>query len=179
MRFRVPDNMRLREVTDKDHEWLVELHNDPDVLYNLTNPQPIRLIDHMAWWERIQADPKEKRLVFEVDDSRVGFTKFYSIDRVNGNCVLGADIHRDHRGKGLAKHMWSLMLEGAFAHWRLYRVSLTTAEYNRIGQRVYQRLGFKEEGRLVQSLKRGDKHFDQIAMYMLRPDWMVMEFEDG
>ena len=177
MRTWVPATMQLREVKDDDHEWLVELHNDPDVLYNLTNPQPIRLIDHMAWWERIRSNPHERRFIFEVDGARVGFTKFYTIDRINSSCVLGADIHKDHRGKGLAKFMWNLMLEQVFALWRLHRVSLTTAEYNRIGQRVYQNLGFKEEGRMVQSLKRGDRYFDQICMSMLRPDWVAMEIE--
>jgi RimJ/RimL family protein N-acetyltransferase len=185
MRVWVPPNMCLRDVQDDDHQFLVDLHNDPVVLQNVTRPTVITLSEHMAWWERIRSDPHEKRLVFTVDQERVGFTKFYSIDYVNRGCILGADIHRDHRGKGLAKFMWSLMLEKCFmgrivpaSHHRgreLHRASLMTAEFNEIALRVYKKLGFKEEGRLTQALCREGRYHDGICMYMLRPDWLAME----
>jgi RimJ/RimL family protein N-acetyltransferase len=164
--------MQLRSVEPGDHEWLVELHNDPEVLHNLTDPQPITMDQHMAWWDRTCIDPQQLRLIFTVNDERVGFTKFYNIDRVNHNCVLGADIHHDHRGKGYAKNMWAMMLNVSFLSLQMYRVSLTTAEYNAIGQRVYRALGFKEEGRLVKSLYRDGAFHDQLCMYMLRDDWL-------
>lgn len=172
MKHCVPDNMGLVPVTDHDHEWLVELHNDPEVLRNLTHPNPIQMKDHLTWWEGIRHDPREQRWIFKVDGERVGFTKFYSIDRVNKNCVLGADIHKLHRGKGLAKFMWSAMLDHAFASLRVHRVSLTTADYNNIGYRVYTQLGFRSEGTLHESLFRSDEYYDQFCMYMLRSDWM-------
>ena len=161
----------LRPVEDSDHEWLVELHNDPVVLHNMTHPQPITMAHHLAWWEKIRHDHRQLRLIFVMDGKRVGFTKFYGIDRANQNCVLGADIHGDFRGQGLAKVMWSLMLRKCFDELGLHRVSLTTAEYNTVGRRVYEGLGFKDEGRLVQSLFRDGKFHDQILMYLLREDW--------
>lgn len=164
--------MQLRGVMPDDHEWLVELHNDPLVLHNLTDPSPITMDQHMAWWERTIGDPKQLRLIFTVDGKRVGFTKFYAIDRANRNCVLGADIHKDHRGKGYARSMWAMMLNVSFISLGMHRVSLTTAEYNEVGQRVYRGLGFKEEGRLVKSLYRDEAFHDQICMYMLADDWL-------
>ena len=163
--------MQLRPVEDSDHSWLVELHNDPEVLYNLTHPQSITMEQHLAWWGKVSQDQRQLRLVFVVDNARVGFAKFYDIDHTNNNCVLGGDIHRDFRGRGLAKHMWTLMLQRCFEEMSLNRVSLTTAEYNEVGKHVYQKLGFKEEGRLTQSLYRDNQYWDQICMYMLREDW--------
>jgi len=163
--------MLLRPVDEDDHAWLVELHNDPEVLHNLTHPQPITMAQHLAWWTKISHDQRQLRLVFVVDNFRVGFTKFYDIDLSNNNCVLGADIHKDHRGQGLAKYMWSLMLERCFKGMQLNRVSLTTASYNDVGQRVYRKLGFITEGRLTQSLYRDNQYWDQICMYMLRENW--------
>ena len=164
--------MILRNVTDDDHEFLLALHNDPDVLKNLTHPEQITIAQHLAWWEKIKTNPTQRRLIFEVNGERVGFAKFYDIDPTNKSCVLGGDIHKDHRGKGFAKHMWSLMLDQCFYEpLFLHRVSLTTAAYNEIGHRVYRGLGFEEEGRLVESLWRGDKFHDQICMYMLDTHW--------
>jgi len=168
----IPGNMRLRHVLNDDHEFLVDLHNDPEVLYNITHPLPITLQQHYAWWEQIVEDPKQLRLIFTVDGARVGFTKFYDIDTVNGNCVLGADIHRDHRGKGYAKYMWARMLDWSFFNLNLHRVSLTTATYNPIGMHVYTKIGFKREGMLIESLCRDGEYHDQVGMYMLRQDWV-------
>lgn len=157
-----------------DHKWLVELHNDPTTLLHVTNPKPVTLMEHLVWWrDFIDNNPKEQRFIFCVDDVNVGFTKFYKIDRENRCCVLGADIHPNFRGQGYAKHMWALMLDHCFDTLDLHRVGLTTATYNKIGQKVYHRLGFFEEGRHVQSLYRDGEFHDEICMYMLRTDWLI------
>jgi RimJ/RimL family protein N-acetyltransferase len=67
--------------------------------------------------------------------------------------------------------MWQLMLHVCFNELSLHRVSLTTASYNLIGQRVYKNLGFKEEGRQIESLYREEKYHDSICMYLLKQDW--------
>lgn len=161
----------LRPVDDTDHEWLVSLHNDPVVLRNLTHPQPITMAHHHAWWDKVSHDRRQLRLVFESDSHRAGVAKFYDIDRANSCCVLGADLHHEFRGLGLAKHMWALMLTRAFDGMGLHRVSLTTAEYNEPARHVYKGLGFKEEGRLIESLFRDGRYWDQVCMYMLDVDW--------
>jgi RimJ/RimL family protein N-acetyltransferase len=171
MKLVVPPHMKLRSVDVDDHEWLVGLHNDPVVLRNMTHPQSITIAHHLAWWEKISHDDRQLRLVFEVDGARAGFAKFYDIDHVNRNCVLGGDVHKDHRGLGYAKHMWTLMLQLCFDTMDLHRVGLTTAEYNVIGRQVYHNLGFREEGRLAQSLYRDGKFHDTLCCSMLKDAW--------
>lgn len=161
----------LKEVSSNDHQFLVDLHNDPVVLHNLTNNEPITLEQHIKWWDRIIHSNTELRLIFTVDGCNAGFTKFYSIDHANHCCVLGADLHKEYRGKGYAKPMWTLMLDRCFNDLNLHRVSLTTASYNLIAHKVYKNLGFKEEGRLTESLLRDGVYHDQIAMFLLRKDW--------
>lgn len=162
----------LQKVTDNDLMWLLELHNDPEVLQNLTDPRPITFEQHLQWWNNTKNNKKEERLIFYVNDDRVGFTKFYGIDKNNFNCCLGADIHKDHRGKGYAKHMWHAMLEHCFYDLTMHRVWLTTADYNEIAQKVYKRVGFLEEGKRYQSLLRFGKWCDEIQMYVTKDmDW--------
>lgn len=161
----------LKKIVDEDHQWLVELHNDPIVLHNITNPTPISFEDHLNWWNSIKYSSKEIRLIFSIDGNNVGFTKFYSIDKENSNCVLGADIHKNYRSKGYAKIMWSMMLDHCFYVLNLHRVSLSTASYNSIAIKVYESLGFKIEGIQTQSLKRNNKFYDQICMFMLKDMW--------
>jgi RimJ/RimL family protein N-acetyltransferase len=161
----------LRQITPDDHKFLVDLHNDPIVLRNLTHPNPISIKQHVEWWNRISHDPQQLRLIFMVNDQRVGLAKFYDIDKDNQSCALGGDIHVTHRGCGYAKHMWNLMLKVCFDDLKLHRVWLTTASFNMIAIHVYHSLGFKDEGIQVQSLYRDGKFHDQICMYMLREQW--------
>jgi diamine N-acetyltransferase len=161
----------LRNIESIDHEWLIELHNDPEVLYNLTNPQPITLESHMKWWKSIECSNTQKRFIFTINDQPIGLSKIIDIDYNNNNCMLGADIHKDFRGMGYAKILWGCMLEYCFESLKLHRVGLTTAVYNIRAQHIYKKLGFKEEGRLIGHLYRDNNYFDQILMYMLYDDW--------
>jgi len=106
------------------------------------------------------------------EHDKIGIVKFYSIDHENRNCVLGADIHKDFRGKGFAKPMWNMMLHHCFDELNLHRVSLTTAEFNFIAQKVYMQLGFKIEGTMKESLFRNGKFWDQICMSLIRKQWL-------
>lgn len=162
---------RLRNITDEDHEWLVELHNDPVVLDNVKDPRPITLAGHLRWWNGIKSSAKEERMIFTVDTQPAGLTKFYFIDHYNHNCTLGADIHRSHRGQGYAREMWSLMLERCFLGHNLHRVALSTMDYNHVGRHLYARLGFIEEGRMKDYHLRDETYYDAICMYMTVDDW--------
>lgn len=160
--------------TIEDHKFLVNLHNDPLVLKNITNPKPITLADHQDWWMHIVANQHiQQRFMFLIDSVPAGFVKFYDIDQANKNCVLGADLHKDFRGKGFAKFMWKMMLEHCFSEEKLnlHRVSLTTASFNTVAQRVYLNLGFIEEGRKIHSLFRDNTFYDEICMYLLKEKW--------
>lgn len=154
--------------TSLDHHiWLVELHNDPVVLNNITDSTPVTLDSHLSWWSKLN-HIREERFIFTVDGVNAGFAKFYQIDRGNMNCVLGADLHKNFRGQGLAKPMWKLMLQHCFSSLNLHRVSLTTASFNLVAQKVYRDLGFVEEGRKIQSLYRDGIFYDEICMYLLK-----------
>jgi RimJ/RimL family protein N-acetyltransferase len=165
----------LRDVEDDDHDFLIELHNDPQVVFNLTNPNPVTRKSHLTWWNKVKEDSSEQRFIFTVDGQRAGFAKFYNIDKHNKTCVLGADLHSSFRGKKLSYKIWNLMLEHAFDHLDLNRVGLSTAEWNLIAQKVYEKLGFVEEGRLVDSLRRGKSFYDQILYYMTEDDYQRYE----
>lgn len=162
--------------TDEDVDFLLDVHNDPLVLNNITNPNPIDQTHHLKWMSKIfdeQSKVKEARMIFCVDGKNAGVVKFYSIDQINGNCVLGADLHKDFRGKGYAKEMWKQMLNICFSEFglNLHRVSLTTAHYNKPAIKVYSKLGFKLEGKFKQSLFRDGTYYDQLLFYMLKSTW--------
>ena len=163
--------------TIQDHEWLVDLHNDPLVLYNMTDPTPITLESHLNWWSTLNLQ-KNPRFIFTVNDENVGFAKVYNVDLNNKNCMLGGDIHKEHRGNGYSYNMWNMLLEYCFNHLNLYRVGLTTAEYNELATKVYKKLGFKSEGFLNESLYRDGVFHNQLCMYLTKPMYLTINNYD-
>ena len=161
----------LREICSEDHPWLVELHNDPAVLWNTRDPRPITLESHLQWWEKISSDPREERLIFSVDDVPAGIVKIYSIDAQNRHCTLGADLHQTFRGRGLAVIMWSMLIDRCFFDHALHRVGISTMESNKPARRVYAQLGFIEEGRITHCHLRNGEFHDAISLYMLEDAW--------
>lgn len=168
-----PDSVTcsFRDVADADHEWLVALHNDPLVLYNTKNPNPITIEHHMRWWSGIKDNPREMRFVFTVDGERAGFMKVYDIDTHNHSCVLGADLEKSFRGRGLAKPMWTLLLSYCFDMRGLHRVGLSTMTYNLPGVKTYLGMGFRLEGTMKDYQFRDGRYHDALCMHMLKDDW--------
>lgn len=155
----------MRDVAEGDHTFLIELHNDPVVLKNLTDPRPVTFESHMTWWHGLTS--RDQRKIFTVNGIPAGICKFSSIDTANRSCMLGADLHHSFRGKRLSYPMWELMLSYCFDVLDLHRVGLTTASFNTIGQHIYETIGFRKEGLIIESLLRDGIYFDQITMYML------------
>ena len=82
--------------------------------------------------------------------------------------MLGGDIHKDYRGKGYSYIMWNMLIDYCFNDINLYRVGITTAEYNEIAIKVYKKIGFISEGFLNESLYRNQKYYSQICMYLTK-----------
>ena len=163
----------LEKIRRADHDWLIELHNDPEVLRNMTDSSPVTVESHRKWWASVQNNPREERWIFTVDGQRAGLVKIIGIDFRNQNCLSGGDIHLDFRGQGHGVPMWKLLLARCFESLALHRVGLTVAAYNHRAIHVYEKLGFVSEGRLIQSLWRNGDFHDQISMYLLRPNYFA------
>jgi RimJ/RimL family protein N-acetyltransferase len=67
-----------------------------------------------------------------------------------------------------------LVLNYAFYELNLYRVSLSAFSYNPRAIHVYEKVGFKHEGRLRSAMFRDGERHDLVFMGVLRPDWLAL-----
>jgi RimJ/RimL family protein N-acetyltransferase len=84
---------------------------------------------------------------------------------------------RENWGRGYGTEMVSLLLGFAFKEVNLHRVSLTVFEYNPRAVRVYEKAGFRHEGRCRQVLHREGRRWDMLFMGILREDWLKQNME--
>ncbi|HEX8004311.1 MAG TPA: GNAT family protein [Mycobacteriales bacterium] len=130
----------------------------------------------MRWWdrvypplpaevmaERIAAEPPVGfgSLSFMVDAGRetVGWGGLHHPSPEHRHCGLGVLVGPGHRGRGHGEAATRALCRFAFDRMNLVRVSLTVFPGNDVARRVYERVGFVEEGVQRRAFwKRGEWH---------------------
>ena len=75
------------------------------------------------------------------------------------------------RGQGIGYEAMRLALRYAFAELNLHRVCLTVFSYNTPAIKLYEKLGFVQEGIYRQHVQRDGQRYDMILYGLLRPEW--------
>ncbi len=171
--FLVGDKVYLRPLEVADAPAIVPWFNDPDVMRFLLRHQPMSLHAEEEFLRRMPAHEGDVVLgivVKEVDRliGTVGLHPEFRCRSARFGIVLGDKACWD---KGYGTTVTRLMVGYAFDTLNMNRVWLHVYEYNPRGVRVYEKVGFRTEGRLRQETYRDGRYWDVIAMGLLREEW--------
>lgn len=112
-------------------------------------------------------------LILEKETQKpIGITSLVHIDPQNRNAECIIDIgDKAYWGKGFGKEALKLLLDYAFLEMNLHRVSLRVFSFNENAISLYEKLGFKREGRSRQAIFREGKWHDILHMGILQEEW--------
>jgi hypothetical protein len=85
---------------------------------------------------------------------------------------LGIKIVPEHQNLGYGTEAIQWALRWGFLQANLHRIEITGFEYNKRALELYQRLGFKVEGRRREHLWFEGRYWDFIIMGMLKDEWI-------
>ena len=85
---------------------------------------------------------------------------------------LGIKIIPDYQSQGYGTEAIQWALRWGFFQANLHRIEITGFEYNKGALKLYQRLGFKVEGRRREYLWFDGRYWDYIIMGMLKDEWI-------
>ena len=130
--------------------------------------------DETAWFESMRKD--RDSYVFAIrridTDALVGTTSLFQFNWRTRKCLFGIALGDPTVwGKGYGTDATQITLRYAFQELNMNRVQLYVYEFNERAKRVYEKTGFRVEGRLRQSSYREGKHYDEFVMAILREDW--------
>lgn len=171
--FLVGDKIYLRPLELTDAAAIAPWFNDPEVTRFLRRYQPMSLFAEEEFLRRQASN--ETDVVLGV------------VDKETDQLIGSAGLHPEYRcrtaqfgiglgektswGRGYGTEATRLMVGHAFDTLNLNRVWLHVYEYNPRAQHIYEKLGFRVEGRLRQETYRDGRYWDVIAMGLLRPEW--------
>ncbi|KAH8832053.1 acyl-CoA N-acyltransferase, partial [Flagelloscypha sp. PMI_526] len=92
----------------------------------------------------------------------------------NRNGLLGIVVRPEYWGKGYAQEVIEWTLHYAFLNLGYHRMGLSVFAGNERAVRLYTKLGFKEEGRIRESLYKDGKWEDTVQMGILKREWKAM-----
>ncbi len=171
----VGERVELRRHDRKNYPLYAEWYGDQEV-WRLTSWAAAPLNPQTA--ERLF----EEREVSATDDSfavhlkgkqdPIGIISFMNISRANASADLSVILgHPEDRDRGYGAEAIWLLLRYGFEELNLHRVGLSVFEFNEAAIAAYEKLGFRTEGRLRETLKREEGFHDAILMSILATEW--------
>lgn len=146
--FRRGERVELCPLEREDLEFCVEHLNDPAVRHGLARSTPLSMTEEESWFES-QAETDDDT-VFAVcrDGDLMGTCGLHGIDRRSGVGELGYWLAPEYHGQGYATDAARAVAGYAFDEQRLAKVYAKAFGFNDASQRVLEKVGFQQEGRL-------------------------------
>ena len=171
----VGDRVELLRHVRKNYRLYGEWYGDPEIWY-LTSWAVAPLSPPAV--ERLFKDREHSMtddsfaIHLKGEDEPIGVISLMNISEANDSADLSVIVgHPEDRHHGYGAEAIGTLLDYAFGELDLNRVGLSVFEFNEDAISTYEKLGFREEGRLRQALKRDGAFHDAILMSVLRSEW--------
>jgi RimJ/RimL family protein N-acetyltransferase len=174
--FRIGERVYLRPVEVEDVPLLLKWINDPEVNRFLGAFQPYNAVREREWVEGLYKQPGDSVLliVLKEDDRPIGSCGLHQLrmDVPNRCCELGILIGEpEFQSRGYGAEAMKLLCDYGFNRLGLRRIGLRVYEYNRRAIRCYEKVGFREEGRLREARFIDGQFCDVVMMGLLEREF--------
>jgi UDP-4-amino-4,6-dideoxy-N-acetyl-beta-L-altrosamine N-acetyltransferase len=169
----VGPRIQLRALERSDLALLVGWRNDPAIYRWFFEHEPLSLARQEVWFEQLQQKREEWLWLAETRDEQdvVGMIGLSKVDWRNRRAEMGRLIvSPGHRRHGYAREMGELVLNYAFGHLNLHRITLEVFAENTAAIAAYTHLGFREEGCLRQHVFADGRYQDVLLMAKIQPE---------
>lgn len=147
-------------LSDSDDPELTSLYSDKEAIYNLSET-------------RLYTGPMSNHYVFRIEKGGIliGEIRLQRIKWINCKAEISLYFAKPHRSKGFGKEAWTALVNFAFSRLNLHRLEAEVFEYNEAGKRLFESVGFIEEGRLREARFSNGKYFDIICYGLLKSEF--------
>jgi len=167
----------LRALEPKDADELIKYVNDWEVRQYLQVFIPLTKTDEINFIENVRTQMIAlKEFVFGIEvipeKKLVGTTGLHKVDWKNKNAEFGIAIwNKNYWGKGIGTEATQLLLKYAFEELGFHRIYLRVFGFNLRAIKCYEKVGFKQEGILRETLWRDGKWHNTIIMGILEHEY--------
>ncbi|MBY6294263.1 GNAT family N-acetyltransferase [Nanohaloarchaea archaeon H01] len=163
------DKVNLRTIEEEDIDFLTEVNN-PNVwewLGSVSKPQNRE--QQKQFFENAICSDEEVHLAISKEEEMKGIISL--IPKDDATAKIGLWIAEEFHGNGYGTEASKIVVDYAFGELRYHKVFARSEVDNKGSKRIWEKLGFQEEGELrEQSYREGE--FQNILVYgVLEDEW--------
>ncbi len=125
-------------------------------------------------WYQAQAENDEPMFTIHhlLDDKPIGNCGLHNINRVSDHAEMGIVLgEKDYWNRGLGTEAVRLITDYGFAAMSLHAISLWVKSFNQRAIRAYEKVGYRDSGRVRDFYKVDGEYHDQVLMDVLREEF--------
>lgn len=168
-------NVYLRAIETNDYLVFHKWRNDTQITDMLGGNRFFVSTEREKDWvaNAINNDRVNLHLVICIaNDKPVGIVNLTSINYLNRNAEFSILIgEKDLQGKSIGLKSTMLMLKHGFEELNLNKIWLTVLEDNSKAIKLYEKVGFKNEGLLRQEVYKNNKFHNMYVMSILKEEY--------
>ena len=159
-------DLTFSKITKDDLEFLNNVRNEFSIEF-LHDSRIFTLEETLSWF----LNNKPDYWIIKHNKIKIGYFRLSLYSIQNKNIYIGADLHPEFHGKGLAYSSYILFISFLFKKYKLNKISLEVLSTNLRAIKLYKKIGFVEEGIKRQEVKKGKLFIDSIIMSILKNEW--------
>lgn len=172
------ERLILTEIKKEHAEDMFQYLSDPEVMkyYGISPFTTIQdALGEMDWYNQIRLAKKGIRWGVSLKESNqiIGSCGFLNWEQKHFRADIGAELSREHWGKGIMSEVFQAILSYGFQRMNLERIQAIIEPLNIASQKLAEKNGFVNEG-LLRKYEYGDGKFDDLFMYsILREEFQI------
>lgn len=131
---------------------------------------------HESWFEAKLKDPRTRLWTVLRDGRAAGMIGMTAIDHRQQTAEI-AWVYVDPAARGIGSAAVRSVVELGFRELNLHRIHLSVLAENGRAIRCYEKVGFREEGRLREAVFKAGRRHDVLLMALLRPELEELRIE--
>ncbi|MFB6071231.1 MAG: GNAT family N-acetyltransferase [Halanaeroarchaeum sp.] len=165
------DGVDLHTIEEEDLPFLQETINDPAVRRYLGNRQPYTMEQEREWFEEQVNGDGATTLLVVADGDPAGVVSVGEMPQMPSSAEIGINLAQAFWNQGYGTEASRLMTDYAFRERRYHRVMARVYDPNEGSKRIWEKLGYRHEGRHREA-DWADGEFVDVHRYaILEHEW--------
>lgn len=172
------DHVYLRPIQKEDMYSFYQATQDEEIRY-MTGTRDSFTMEQLAHHFTTISQDESRRdfaICLSQNNELIGDLSIVEIDEMNKKAGFRIAIHNPtYFNKGYGSEATKLAILFSFEQLKLNRLQLEVFSHNKRGMKAYEKVGFKKEGVLRQSLYINNQYSDEIIMGITRADYKTFK----
>ncbi|WP_199153904.1 spermidine N1-acetyltransferase [Chromobacterium sp. ASV23] len=165
-------DLKLRPLERDDLAFVHEMDNNANIMRYWFEEPYEAFVELLDLYDKHIHDQTERRFVIVGGEQRVGLVELVEIDYIHRRAEFQIIIQPAHQGRGYARTATQLALRYAFNVLNLYKVYLVVDKENAKAVHVYEKLGFRKEGELIDEFFANGRYRSALRMCIFQPEFL-------